>query len=250
MQLKTQVRALAFAAAATAALLAGTAVSAHQIWIEQDAGGARLFFGEYGENLREVSPGLLDKFGKPIARKATAQGVGQPAEVTKAAANFSIPFSAAKGESLIAEDATYPMWDLKGPGQTGRGMYLPAARLVTDLSAQKPLLTLDLVPTGTQTAEGATLQAFFEGKPLAKAKVAVVTASGWAQEHHTDAEGKLTVSLPWNGTYVMELSHNGPAGQRADGQKFEKGSYVTSLTLVRDTGLPALPAPPAAAPNK
>lgn len=235
-------------ACAAAALFAAASVSAHQVWIEQDATGARLFFGEFGENLREVSPGLLDKFGKPVAKKVSAQGV-QQADVTKTASAFTIPLQAAKGESLIAEDATYPMWDIKG-AQPGKGMYQPAARLVTDLSAQKPVLALDLVPTGVVTAESAELQAFFQGKPLPKAKVAVVTASGWAQEHHTDADGKFSVSLPWKGTYVMEVMHNGPAGERADGQKFDKASYVTSLTVVQDTGLAALPAPPAAKPNK
>lgn len=242
MQLFSKVRLIACAAA----LIAAGSASAHQVWIEQDASGAKLFFGEFGENMREVSPGLLDKFGKPAARKVSAQGT-QSADLVKTPASFTIPLTAAKGESLVAEDASYPMWDIKG--STGRGMYLPAARLVTDLAAQKPLLALDLVPTGTETADSTVLQAFFQGKPLAKAKVAVVTASGWAQELHTDADGKITVALPWRGTYVLEISHNSAAGERADGQKFEKGSYVTSLTVVRETGLAALPAPPAAKPN-
>ncbi|MCZ2496966.1 DUF4198 domain-containing protein [Xylophilus sp. Kf1] len=246
MHLVSQARLIACAAAA---LLAAGSVSAHQVWIEQDATGARLFFGEYGENLREVSPGLLDKFGKPVARKISAQGV-QQADVTRTAAAFTIPLRAAPGESLIAEDATYPMWDLKGSGQGGRGMYLPAARLVTDLSAQAPQLALDLVPTGSATEESAVLQAFFQGQPLPKAKVEVVTASGWQQTLHTDADGKVAVRMPWKGTYVLELEHTGPAGSRADGEKFASGSYVTSLTVVRGTGLAALPAAPAAPPNK
>ena len=245
MQLISKTRLIAFAATA---LMAASGVCAHQVWIEQDAGGARLFFGEFGENLREVSPGLLDKFGKPVVKKVTAQGV-QAGEVTKTATAFTTPLRAGKGESLIAEDATYPMWAL-GAGQTGRGMYLPAARLVTDLAAQAPQLTLDLVPTGTETAESTVLQAYFQGKPLAKAKVHVVTASGWEKELHTDADGRITVQLPWSGIYVLELEHTGPAGVRADGEKFERGSYVTSLTVVRDTGLAALPAPPAAKPGK
>lgn len=230
--------------ACAAALLAAGSASAHQVWIEQDANGARLFFGEYGENLREASPGLLDKFGKPQARKA---GPGA-ASVTpvKTAGAFAIPLRAGPGESLLAEDAAYPMWDIK---TGGRGMYLPAARLVTDLTPQAPSLTLDLVPAAGSTAGTAVLQAFFQGQPLAKAKVAVVTASGWAQEHHTDDDGKFSVALPWSGTYVMEVGHEGPAGQRADGEKFVKASYVTSLTVVRETGLPPLPAPPAAKPH-
>jgi hypothetical protein len=240
MQLFSQLRLLACAAA----LVAAGSASAHQVWIEQDAGGAKLFFGEYGENLREVSPGLLDKFGKPSARKA---GKGAGAELTRTPTAFTIPMRAEKGESLVAEDTAYPMWDIKAGG---RGMYLPAARLVTDLAPQEPVLTLDLVPAAGSTADTAVLQAFFQGKPLPKAKVAVVTASGWAQEHHTDADGKFSVSLPWSGTYVMEVGHEGPAGARADGEKFVKASYVTSLTVVRESGLQPLPAPPAATPNK
>ena len=246
MTLLSRTRLIALAATA---LMAAASVSAHQLWLEQDDGGARLFFGEFGENLREVSPGLLDKFGKPQVRKVSAQGSVQAGDVTRTATAFTTPLRAGRGESLVAEDATYPMWAL-GAGQPGRGMYLPAARLVTDLAAQSPQLTLDLVPTGSETAESTVLQAYFSGKPLAGAKVKLVTASGWEKELRTDADGKVTAPLPWNGTYVLELEHTGPAGVRADGASFERGSYVTSLTLLRGTGLAALPAPPAAKPGK
>ena len=46
-------------------LAAAAPAAAHQIWLEQDARAARLYFGEFGDNLREASPGLLDKFGLP-----------------------------------------------------------------------------------------------------------------------------------------------------------------------------------------
>ena len=46
--------------------LAGSA-SAHHLWLEADGQGARLYFGEFDENLREASPGLLDRF-KQIGR--------------------------------------------------------------------------------------------------------------------------------------------------------------------------------------
>ncbi|HEY1397102.1 hypothetical protein [Roseateles sp.] len=52
---------------AVSLLLAAGAAQAHQIWIEQAAGAnerAVVRFGEFGENLREASPGLLDKFGQ------------------------------------------------------------------------------------------------------------------------------------------------------------------------------------------
>jgi uncharacterized GH25 family protein len=225
------------------------ATHAHQVWLEQDAQGAKLYFGEFGENLREASPGLLDKFVKPVGQKLSARGA-EPLQVNKTANGFALAGRAARGESLVAEEPAYPISERKQGDKLTRSLYVPAARLVTDLAKQDPKLTLDLVPTGQNTQGGAELQAFYKGQPLAKAKVAVVTASGWAQEHHTDEAGKLNVSLPWQGTYVLELSHTDTAGGERGAEKWDRGAYVTSLTLVQGEGLAALPAAPAAPPNK
>ncbi|MES2584690.1 MAG: DUF4198 domain-containing protein [Pseudomonadota bacterium] len=239
------------AIAAACALWAAGPAQAHQVWLEQTSTGATLFFGEFGENLREASPGLLDKFVKPTAHKISAQAT-QPLVLSKTAGGFAIAGTAAKGESLVAEEGTYPISEFKDKdkGTTVRSLYQPAARLVTHLGAHPASLTLDLVPTGTSTKDSVEVQAFYKGKPLPKAKVAIVTASGWAQEHHTNEAGKLTASLPWAGTYVLELSHaDRTAGQRGT-EAYDRANYVTSLTLVQADGLAALPAPPAAAPNK
>jgi uncharacterized GH25 family protein len=240
---KKLITAIALAAAALAA-------QAHHVWIEQDAQGAKLYFGEFGDNLREASPGLLDKFPGPVATKVSAKGDEQPA-VSKTANGFAIAGKAGKGESLIAEEAAYPAFDRKDGDKVLKGIYVPAARLVTDFSAQSPKLTLDLVPTGKADKDGVEFQAFYKGQPLPKAKVELVNASGWGQEHHGDENGKFAVKLPWRGTYVLELSHNDTkGGERANGEKWDRGSYVTSLTVVNTRGLPALPTPPLAPPNK
>lgn len=228
-------------------LMLGTA-QAHHVWIEQNAQGAQLFFGEFGQNMREVSPGLLDKFGGPVARRMSATG-SEPLQVSKTATGFGLSARAGKGESLVAEDPAYPAFEIKGD-KPGRGIYVPAARLVTGLGKQEPALTLDLVPTGVSGKDGAEFQAFYKGQPLPKAKVAVITPSGWAQEHHTDEQGKIRASLPWRGTYVLEMSYvDRTPGERA-GEKYDRASYVTSLTIHQSGGLKALPAPASAAPNK
>jgi len=237
------------AAAALCAALGLPAAQAHQVWLEQDAQGAKLYFGEYGDNLREVTPGLLDKFGKPTGHKL-AGGKAEPLTLTKTPNGFALSARAARGETLIAEEATYPVSERKQGDKTTRSIYQPAARLVTVVDRQEPVLTLDLVPTGPAAAGKADLQAFYKGKPLAKAKVAVVTASGWAQEHHTDEAGRISVSLPWRGTYVLELSHNDTTGGERAGEKWDRASYVTSLTLEQADGLAALPPSPPATPNK
>ena len=229
-------------------LMLGTA-QAHHVWIEQTAKGAQLFFGEFGENVREASPGLLDKFGGPVAQRVSAKG-SEPLQVSKTATGFGLSARAAKGESLIAEDPAYPSFEVKQGDKTGRGIYVPAARLVTDLSKQEPKLTLDLVPTGVSGKDGAEFQAFFKGQPLPKTKVEVITPSGWAQAHTTDEQGKIKATLPWSGTYVLEMSHNDRTAGERTGEKYDRASYVTSLTINQPSGIKALPAATPAAPAK
>lgn len=233
------------------ALLGLGPAQAHHVWLEQDTTGATLYFGEFGGNLREASPGLLDKFVQPVAQRLVASA-GQPAGVTKTANGFAIAARAARGESIVAEEPAYPVSERKEGDKTIRSIYVPAARLVADFARQEPRLTLDLVPTGEAGKEGGVqIQAFYKGQPLPKAKVTVVNVAGWSQEFQTDEAGKFSVKLPWRGTYVLELSHRDTsAGQRANGDKYDRASYVTSLTVHQPDGLPALAAPPAAPPNK
>lgn len=236
--------------AAAALMSAAVGAQAHHVWIEQDAAGATLYFGEYGANLREASPGLLDKFPQPVAQRLSAQGASS-APVRKTAGGFAIAVRAGQGESIVAEEPAYPVSERKEGDKPVRSIYTPAARLVNDFSAQAPQLTLDLVPTGKSGADGTEFQAFYKGQPLPKAKVEVVNTAGWSQAQQTDEAGKFSVRLPWRGTYVLELSHRDTAGgQRPNGDRWDRASYVTSLTVQQPEGLPPLAAPPAAAPNK
>lgn len=240
---------LTFAALTALATLTGTA-QAHQIWIEQPAGqNAVIRFGEFGENLREASPGLLDKFGAPTGTLSSAQGE-KTAPAAKTATGFALPFKAGAGEALVAEDAHYPLFTLKRDGQEVTNWYRPAARLATDFSKQKPQLTLDLVPAG----KPGEFQLFFQGKPLPKAKVSFVTQSGWAKEAHTDAQGLVTFDMPWKGVYVAEVTHTDKTpGERTGAkgaERYEGVRYVTTTTVMQANGIEPLPAGPAATPNK
>jgi uncharacterized GH25 family protein len=238
-------------------VLAVSHAQAHHIWIEQapeanNKPNATLYFGEFGDNLREASPGLLDKFVQPVARKLSAQGA-QSLDLKKTANGFVISSRAARGESLVAEEPTYPLSERKDGEKTVRSLYHPAARLVADLSPHKPQLKLDLVPTGRVTSGGVELQAFYDGQPLPKAKIVFVTSSGWAREHHGDDQGKVTVSMPWRGTYTAEVKHSAGAGERVGtrgSEPYDRANYVTTLTLMQNKGLAPLPAPPAAPHNE
>ena len=227
-----------------------TPVQAHQVWIEQsDAQNAVVRFGEFGENLREVSPGLLDKFGKVTGTLISSKGE-QKSGATKTANGFTLPFKAAAGDSIVAEDASYPLYTWKQQDKEVTNWFYPAARFITGFAAQQPKLVLDLVPTGQE----GQFKLFFKDQPKAKTKVTLVTASGWSKEGHTDEQGLVKFDMPWKGTYVAEVSLNDrSAGERkgtSGTEKYDAVSYATTVTYVNANGLVQIPAGPPATPGK
>jgi hypothetical protein len=240
-KIRYAVLALAFAAGAA---------NAHQLWLEQAANGnAAMYFGEFNENLREASPGLLDGLGKPAAMLASATGEAD-AQVSKINNGFILSVRANPGESIVAEDARYPLFSKTQDGKKIRGWYYPAARLITDFSPQASKLPLDLLP-GLRPGE---FRVFYKGQPLPKAKVTLAVQSGWLKEGHADENGIVKFDMSWQGTYVAEVKHSEAAGGErrgtAGGERYDQVDYVTSLTYVKPDGIRAVPAGPAAPPNK
>jgi hypothetical protein len=235
-----------------AGLLLGvaTSASAHQIWLEPAEGqGTIVRFGEFGENLREASPGLLDKFGKPTATLLSPKDE-KTGEAVKQADGFRVPFEAGPGESIIAEDAAYPLYTWKQGDRATTNWFHPAARLINGFDEQPPRLVLDLVPGGTP----GEFTLFYKGKPRPKTKVALVTQSGWMKEATTDENGQVAFDLPWKGRYVAEVSVNErSAGERtgpAGAEKYDGVSYVTTLSFVKPEGIEPIAAGPRATPSK
>lgn len=236
-----------------------TGAAAHQIWLEQGAGSSTVLnFGEFGENLRETSPGLLDKFGRPRATLVSAQGE-KPLDVAKAATGFTVAGRAAPGESIVAEDAFYPLYKMKLADRDGMGAYHPAARYVSGYAAQQPRLALDVVPTG----RSGEFQVVYKGRPLPKAKVGVAVQSGWEKKAESDAQGLVRFDLPWQGNYVIEATHTDRTpGERATlaagtgtgagpaVEAYDSVSYVTSLTVALADGIAPIAAGPAAPAHK
>ncbi|MBV7486274.1 DUF4198 domain-containing protein [Bordetella sp. BOR01] len=236
----------------TAIATLGLAASAHahQIWIEQPEGqSAVIRFGEFGDNLRETSPGLLDNFGKPTATMISDKGE-QSANAAKSADGFTLPFKAGEGDTIVAEDAAFPLRTFKQGDKTITSWYRPAARYVADFAEQAPKLALDVVPAG----QPGTFKVFFDGKPLPSAKVAIVVQSGWAQETRSDDQGVVSFNLPWKGSYVLEAAHiDRKPGERPgkdSPEKYDGINYVTTLHVSQPDGLEPIPAGPQAKPNK
>ncbi|QOT79128.1 DUF4198 domain-containing protein [Cupriavidus basilensis] len=235
----------------TSALLCGAALSgtaqAHQVWLEQTPATAQLYFGEFNENLREVSPGLLDRFVQPTAVLVTARGE-QPLKADKTTNGFVLSGRAGAGETIVAQDTGYPLLERKDGDKVIRTAWTPAARLLGagSTSAVAPKLALDIVPTG----RAGEYQVVYAGRPLPKAKVGVAVQSGWGRELRTDEQGIVRLAQPWQGTYVLEVHHVDKTAGERNGKPYDIASYVTTLSLTQGDGLPAVPAVPAATPNK
>ena len=230
-----------FVIAALAALSLAVAVpaSAHHIWLEVDGLGGKIYFGEFGENLREASPGTLDKL-QPQAKIVSSAGE-RPLTVQKSA-NAYVAIGKIDGtDSVVAEDIRWPSFERKRDGKTG--IYMPAARFVPDRTPRAAALTLDIVPVG-----GDKFQVVFKGKPLAKAKVVVVTPSGWGREERSGTDGDFEVKLPWRGPYVFEVHHDDNTPGKRGEQAYDFANYVTTLTVVQPQGIEPLPASPPAKP--
>jgi hypothetical protein len=215
---------------------------AHHLWVEVDASGPKIYFGEFGENLREASPGALDKL-QPTAGIAASSG-NRPLDVRKTADGFAVSGRIEAADSIVAEDLRYPVFEHTRDGTKTRSIYRPAARYVPDRVPRAATLELDVVPV----ADG-KYHVAFKGKPLAKAKVEVITPSGWARELRTGEDGSFEVSLPWRGIHVLEVHHTDRTPGRRGEEAYDVVNYVTSLTVVQPEGLPPVPAPPPAKPH-
>lgn len=219
-------------------LAAGGAAQAHQIWLEHAPHETRLHFGEYADNLRETSPGLLDKFtAVPVLQGTGGQA---PATTGSRAATAFVYATQGPVDTLWAE-APYPLID-RSKTQRPPLLWRPIARWVAGLSQPvAPAAPLDLVPTGQE----GTLRVVFQGAPLPKAKVTLIAPSGWAREATSADDGTVRFPLPWQGQYVAEVQHTDTKPGEHLGQPYGEVSYVTTLSFVQRQGMPspALPQP-------
>jgi uncharacterized GH25 family protein len=242
---------LAYAWLACAPLLFASGLAqAHQLWLERDGAGSKVYFGEFGDNLHEVSPGYLDKLTQVSAQLVTADG-DKPLATKKERDGIAIAGRAAKGQAVVVADLAYPLIESKDGAKTVRTAWTPAARHVPELTPQAPKLVLDVVPLDTT----GKFEVVYRGAPLAKAEVSLVAVSGWSLSGTTDDKGEVSFRLPWKGAYALLVRHKDPKpGTRKNAQgveeAFDAASFATTLTFATSSGLPSPPAPPAAPPNE
>jgi hypothetical protein len=211
-----------------AVLLLGLCETAHAhfLWLERDGDGpARAYFGEWIDDIREKTGGLLDRFKAPRAYLGTST---EPLPVKRNDNNLAIN---AKGRGdLRFVDSSVPAREDKEKGGATKTIYhAKAGRAET---AAK--LDLELVPT---VANGNIFVLIFSAAPLPKAELTIIGPSKWEKPLVTDEQGRVTLPTPWAGRYVLEVTHFDEKAGGSGEDKFNRTRHISSLSFVQQNGI-------------
>jgi hypothetical protein len=210
--------------------------AAHYIWIERDeTPHARLYFGEYQEQEREISGGRLDEIKGPRTWLLDESGKRQEIKGARKANHFDLGVIPNRASPVIAEELGYDVqnWSKHNIGVVKPMFYARFSPLLRR-AIPKPELMLDILPeNGTPNS----FTVYFRNAPLAKARVMVYAPNFWMQEHPTDENGNVKITTPWPGQYVLEVINVEKQSGEFQGQKFEAFRHRATLTF-------NMPAPP------
>ena len=199
---------------------------AHFLWLERDGDGpARAYFGEWIDDIREKTGGLLDRFKAPRAFLGTST---EQLPVKRNDNNLEIN-AKGRGDVRFVDSSVPAREDKEKGGATKTIYYAKAGRAET---AAK--LDLELVPT---TANGNTFVLIFSGAPLPKAELTIIGPSKWEKPLVTDEQGRVTLPTPWAGRYVLEVTHFDEKAGGSGEEKFNRTRHISSLSFVQQNGI-------------
>jgi uncharacterized GH25 family protein len=206
---------MAFARTLAAIALLGTAgaAQAHFVWLERSAEGpAKAYFGEWADDLREKRDGLL---GKIMVSPVVTGADGKALKASGEGADFIEFATAGKGDVRLRQPYQFKDTLVQYGAKAGR----------EDTAAK---LDLELVPAAAG-ANAFVLQ--FQGKPLPKTEVTVFGPPKWEKRVWSDENGRIEITTPWPGQYVLEAAHVEEKAGEADGKSYAKIRYVSTLTF-------------------
>lgn len=199
-----------------------TPARAHYVWLERDGDGpARVYLGEWIDDIREKTGGMLDRIKAPRVFLGAST---EPLPVKRNENNLEIDVKG-RGDVRLAEDTMPPREDKEKGGATKTIYYAKAGRAET---AAK--LDLELAPT---VSNGNTFVLVFFGSPLAKAEVTIIGPSKWQKPLTTSDKGQITLPTPWAGRYVLEVTHFDDKAGGSGNEKFHRTRHISSLSFTQ-----------------
>lgn len=189
---------------------------AHSVWIEPVEDQLVIRFAEPAGNY-EKSPGHLDSLTAPVAFVLVTNALGT-IEAPKKGDHFLLV-----GASPTNTTCAETIFIVRG----GRKPHFYARWQPAGAGAAKPLLTLDLVPTG-QTGE---VRAYFRGQPLGAVKATLHTPDEKKREITANAEGFFHFKSNQSGQHLLTLAHHRePLAGFYVGRAYEQTSHNAALT--------------------
>lgn len=197
-----------------------TSLFAHSVWVEPDEAQKPVIrFAEPTGNL-ERSPGFLDSLSVPIVFQAGPGSTNAPTvvEVTKQKDHFAIATGSLT--NLIGVESSFTV-------RAGRKPIFYARWQPAGAGEGKPLLTLDLVPTG----KPGEARLFLRGKPYGGVKAVLLDPRGDEKEFPVDAEGYVRVPVPEPGLYLLTVAHQRePVAGIHNGVAYKETSHNCALS--------------------
>ena len=173
--------------------LTTTAARAHSVWIEPtDENQLVIRFAEPSGNL-EKSPGYLDSLSAPMAF-VLVTNTPVSVDTVKKSDHFLLVGAAMTNTACAETSFTvragrkplfYARWQPSGAGEG------------------KPMLTLDLVPTG----KAGEVRLYFHGQPLGGIKATLHTPNGDEKDVTADSEGFFHLTTTETGQYLLTVAH-------------------------------------------
>ena len=199
---------------------------AHYVWLERDGdGAARAYFGEWIDDIREKTGGLLDRIKSP---KVNLGASTEALPVKRNENNLEIN-AKGRGDLRLVEDGIPPREDTEKGGLTRTIYYAKAGRAET-----KAKMDLELVPT---SADGNGFVLVFFGSPLPKAELTIIGPAKWEKPLTTDEKGRVTLPTPWAGRYVLEVIHFDEKAGGSGEQTFHRTRHISTLSFVQRNGI-------------
>ena len=166
------------ALACCASLLASGVAQAHYLWLESGTKGAVLYYGEVDVQLKEKSPGKLDRMSGVQAFVSTGDQV-KPVDINRTANHLAI--ASGKSPNVVALEESLGVADLSkyNLGIAKSNYY---ARL------GQPFVSGTTSPLALDIKQGNTANAFillYRGQPLKNAKLEVIAPNTWMPVSYT-----------------------------------------------------------------
>ncbi|MBW3520383.1 DUF4198 domain-containing protein [Flavobacterium sp. NKUCC04_CG] len=198
-----------------------TEAFSHYLWIETPAQTAqnkqqiiKVKYGEFAYNeieeasnaaflkVKDFELWLIDPDGEKKELKTIANGDHYEAVYTPKKAGTYIVYLDNKKMEIV--DST----------QYNFGIYKPQYHAKAKINVGKSNKSdhhtnhdgLEIIETASVNQQ-ITLQVRFKNLPLTKSKVMVFFKDGWSKEQETDEKGEITLTLPWQTSYAVEVIH-------------------------------------------